>query len=99
MAGEPLRDVDESAPLRPDSPAAYSASGLHERGAAGRGEPHAPRLPHDERDTSLQLLLKQVMRDGRLRQVERARRLCDGSGIGDGDEASEGAERRHRRSL
>lgn len=26
MAGEPLRDVDESAPLRPDSPAAYSAS-------------------------------------------------------------------------
>jgi nucleoside-diphosphate-sugar epimerase len=26
MAGEPLRDVDESAPLRPDSPALYSAT-------------------------------------------------------------------------
>jgi nucleoside-diphosphate-sugar epimerase len=73
MAGEPLRDVDESAPLRPDSPALYSATkALAEQLvlAANRDGFETvvvrPRFVWGVGDTTLLPVLAEMVRSGRF---------------------------------
>jgi nucleoside-diphosphate-sugar epimerase len=82
MAGEPLIDVDEHAPLRPDSPALYpSSKAKAERlvtGANGGGLETVvvrPRFVWGRGDTSLLPRIIEMVRSGRFRWVGGGRQL------------------------
>jgi len=76
MAGRPLENVDESAPLRPDSPALYSSSKAKAeqlvRAANGDGLETIvvrPRFVWGRGDTTLLPALTEMVRSGRFRWV------------------------------
>jgi nucleoside-diphosphate-sugar epimerase len=73
LAGEPLVEVDESAPLRPDSPALYSATKARAEelvlGAAAEGFETVvirPRFVWGPRDTTLLPAIVDLVRSGRF---------------------------------
>lgn len=73
LAGEPLVDVDETAPLRPDSPALYSATKARAEQAvlAANGEGFAtvvvrPRFVWGPGDTTLLPVMVEMVRSGRF---------------------------------
>ena len=76
MAGRPLIDVDEDAPLRPDSPALYSSSKARaeQRVRAANGDDLEtvvirPRFVWGRGDTTLLPALSELVRSGRFRWV------------------------------
>src|SRR5919107_12221 len=82
MAGEPLVNVDETAPLRPDSPALYSSSKAkaerRAREANGDGLETVvirPRFVWGRGDTTLMPALVEMVRSGRFRWVGGGRHL------------------------
>ncbi|MGH2802750.1 MAG: NAD-dependent epimerase/dehydratase family protein [Thermoleophilaceae bacterium] len=82
MAGQPLVDVDEEAPLRPDSPALYSSSKAKAeqrvRAANGDGLETVvirPRFVWGQGDTTLLPALVEMVRSGRFRWVGGGRHL------------------------
>jgi nucleoside-diphosphate-sugar epimerase len=82
MAGQPLVKVDESAPLRPDSPVLYSSSKAKAeqivRAANGDGLETAvvrPRFVWGRGDTSLLPQIVELVRSGRFRWVGGGRHL------------------------
>ena len=82
MAGEPLVNVDEDAPLRPDSPALYSSSKAKAeqrvRAADGDGLETVvirPRFVWGRGDTTLLPALTELVRSGRFRWVGGGRHL------------------------
>ena len=81
MAGQPLVNVDESAPLRPDSPALYSSSKAKAeqlvRAASGDLETVVvrPRFVWGRGDTTLLPALIEMVRSGRFRWVGGGRQL------------------------
>jgi nucleoside-diphosphate-sugar epimerase len=82
MAGQPLVNVDESAPLRPDSPALYSSSKAKAerlvRAANGDGLETVvvrPRFVWGRGDTTLLPALIAMVRSGRFRWVGGGRQL------------------------
>ena len=82
MAGQPLVDVDESAPLRPDSPAPYSSSKAKAeqlvRAANGEGLETVvvrPRFVWGRGDTTLLPALIEMVRSGRFRWIGGGRQL------------------------
>jgi nucleoside-diphosphate-sugar epimerase len=82
MAGQPLLNVDESAPLRPDSPALYSSSKAKAeqlvRAANGDGLETVvvrPRFVWGRGDTTLLPALTEMVRSGRFRWVGGGRQL------------------------
>jgi nucleoside-diphosphate-sugar epimerase len=84
MAGDPLVDVDEDAPLRPDSPALYSASKAQAealvRAANGDGLETVvvrPRFVWGRGDTTLLPALVEMVRTGRFRWIGGGRHLTD----------------------
>jgi nucleoside-diphosphate-sugar epimerase len=84
MAGAPLVRVDESAPLRPDSPALYSSTKaraeLAVRAAAADGFGTVavrPRFIWGAGDTTLLPQLVQAVRDGRFAWIGSGRHLVD----------------------
>jgi nucleoside-diphosphate-sugar epimerase len=84
MAGEPLVNVDEDAPLRPDSPALYSSSKAKAeqrvRAANGDGLETVvirPRFVWGRGDTTLLPAMVALVRSGRFRWVGGGRHLTD----------------------
>jgi nucleoside-diphosphate-sugar epimerase len=84
MAGDPLVNVDEDSPLRPDSPALYSASKAKAearvRTANGNGLQTVvvrPRFVWGRGDTTLLPALVQMVRVGRFRWIGGGRHLTD----------------------
>jgi nucleoside-diphosphate-sugar epimerase len=79
MAGQPLVQVDESAPLRPDSPALYSSSKAKAeevvRGADLETVIVRPRFVWGRGDTTLLPALIDMVRSGRFRWVGDGRHL------------------------
>jgi nucleoside-diphosphate-sugar epimerase len=82
MAGQPLVNVDETAPLRPDSPALYSSSKAKAeqlvRAANGDGPETVvvrPRFVWGRGDTTLLPALIELVRSGRFRWVGGGRQL------------------------
>jgi nucleoside-diphosphate-sugar epimerase len=82
MAGQPLVNVDEGAPLRPDSPALYPSSKAKAeqvvRGANGDGIETVvirPRFVWGRGDTTLLPQLVEMVRSGRFRWVGGGRQL------------------------
>jgi len=82
MAGQPLVNVDESAPLRPDSPVPYSSSKAKAeqlvRAANGDGLETVvvrPRFVWGRGDTTLLPALIEMVRSGRFRWVGGGRQL------------------------
>jgi nucleoside-diphosphate-sugar epimerase len=82
MAGEPLVNVDEEAPLRPDSPALYSSSKAKAeqrvRAANGDGLETVvirPRFVWGRGDTTLLPALVELVRSGKFRWVGGGRHL------------------------
>jgi nucleoside-diphosphate-sugar epimerase len=82
MAGQPLVNVDETAPLRPDSPALYSSSKAKAeqlvRAANGDGLETVvvrPRFVWGRGDTTLLPALIELVRSGRFRWVGGGRQL------------------------
>ena len=82
MAGQPLVNVDEGAPLRPDSPALYPSSKAKAeqvvRGANGDGIETVvirPRFVWGRGDTTLLPQLVEMVRSGRFRWVGGGRHL------------------------
>ncbi len=82
MAGQPLVNVDETAPLRPDSPALYSSSKARaeERVRAANGDGLEtvvlrPRFVWGRGDTTLLPALTEMVRSGRFRWVGGGRQL------------------------
>ena len=82
MAGQPLVNVDESAPLRPDSPALYSSSKAKAeqlvRDANGNGLETVvvrPRFVWGRGDSSLLPQIIEMVRSGRFRWVGGGRHL------------------------
>jgi nucleoside-diphosphate-sugar epimerase len=82
MAGEPLVNVDETAPLRPDSPALYSSSKAKAeqrvRAANGDGLETVvvrPRFVWGRGDTTLLPAIMELVRSGRFRWVGGGRQL------------------------
>src|SRR5213593_692648 len=82
LAGEPLIDVDETAPLRPDSPALYSSTKARAeqavRDANGQGLETVvvrPRLVWGVGDTTILPALVEAARSGRLRWIAGGRHL------------------------
>jgi nucleoside-diphosphate-sugar epimerase len=82
MAGRPLVNVDEDAPLRPDSPALYSSSKARAeqlvRAANGEGLETVvvrPRFVWGKGDTTLLPALSDLVRSGRFRWVGGGRHL------------------------
>jgi nucleoside-diphosphate-sugar epimerase len=82
MAGQPLVNVDETAPLRPDSPALYSSSKARAeklvRRANGEGLETVvvrPRFVWGRGDTTLLPALTEMVRSGRFRWVGGGRQL------------------------
>jgi nucleoside-diphosphate-sugar epimerase len=79
MAGQPLVNVDESAPLRPDSPALYSSSKAKAeeivRGADLETVVVRPRFVWGRGDTTLLPALIEMVRSGRFRWVGGGRHL------------------------
>ena len=73
MAGQPLVNVDESAPLRPDSPVLYSSSKAKAeaivRGADLETVVVRPRFVWGRGDTTLLPALTELVRSGRFRWV------------------------------
>ena len=73
MAGQPLVRVDESAPLRPDSPALYSSSKAKAeevvRGAALQTVIIRPRFVWGKGDTTLLPTMVEMVKSGRFRWV------------------------------
>ena len=76
MAGEPLVNVDENAPLRPDSPALYSSTKAKAeqlvRAANGDGLETVvirPRFVWGRGDTTLLPALIELVRSGRFRWI------------------------------
>ncbi len=84
MAGDPLVNVDENAPLRPDSPALYSSSKAKAEAlvrAANDSELETvvvrPRFVWGKGDTTLLPALEEMVRAGRFRWVGGGRQLSD----------------------
>jgi nucleoside-diphosphate-sugar epimerase len=84
MAGQPLVQVDESAPLRPDSPALYSSSKAKAEQvvrAANGDELETvvvrPRFVWGKGDTTLLPALVEMVRSGRFRWVGDGRHLTE----------------------
>ena len=82
MAGQPLVNVDENAPLRPDSPALYSSTKAKAeqvvRAANGNGLETVvvrPRFVWGRGDTTLLPALVEMVRSGRFRWVGGGRQL------------------------
>jgi nucleoside-diphosphate-sugar epimerase len=82
LAGQPLIDVDETAPLRPDSPALYSSTKARAeqavRDANGRGLETVvvrPRLVWGAGDTTILPSLVEAAGSGRLRWIDGGRHL------------------------
>jgi nucleoside-diphosphate-sugar epimerase len=82
MAGQPLVNVDESAPLRPDSPALYPSSKAKAeqlvRDANGKGVETVvvrPRFVWGRGDSSLLPRITEMVRSGRFRWVGGGRQL------------------------
>ena len=79
MAGQPLVQVDESAPPRPDSPALYSSSKARAeeivRGADLETVIVRPRFVWGRGDTTLLPALVEMVRSGRFRWVGGGRHL------------------------
>jgi nucleoside-diphosphate-sugar epimerase len=82
MAGQPLVNVDEGAPLRPDSPALYSSSKARAeqlvRAANGEGLETVvvrPRFVWGRGDTTLLPALIEMVRSGRFRWIGGGRQL------------------------
>jgi nucleoside-diphosphate-sugar epimerase len=82
MAGEPLVNVDETAPLRPDSPALYSSSKAkaEQRVRAANGDALEtvvvrPRFVWGRGDTTLLPAITEMVRSGRFRWVGGGRQL------------------------
>ena len=79
MAGQPLVGVDESAPLRPDSPALYSSSKAKAeaivRGADLETAVVRPRFVWGRGDTTLLPQIVEMVRKGRFRWVGGGRHL------------------------
>jgi nucleoside-diphosphate-sugar epimerase len=79
MAGQPLVNVDESAPLRPDSPVLYSSSKAKAeeivRGADIETVIVRPRFVWGRGDTSLLPAILELVRSGRFRWVGGGRQL------------------------
>ena len=79
MAGQPLVNVDESAPLRPDSPALYSSSKAKAeeivRGADFETVVVRPRFVWGRGDTTLLPQMVEMVRAGRFRWVGGGRQL------------------------
>jgi nucleoside-diphosphate-sugar epimerase len=79
MAGQPLVNVDESAPLRPDSPALYSSSKAKAeeivRGADLETVVVRPRFVWGRGDTTLIPQIVEMVRSGRFRWVGGGRQL------------------------
>jgi nucleoside-diphosphate-sugar epimerase len=79
MAGQPLVNVDETAPLRPDSPALYSSSKAKAeeivRGADLETVVVRPRFVWGRGDTSLLPEIVEMVRSGRFRWVGGGRHL------------------------
>jgi nucleoside-diphosphate-sugar epimerase len=82
MAGQPLVNVDESAPLRPDSPALYPSSKAKAeqlvRDANGKGLETVvvrPRFVWGRGDSSLLPRITEMVRSGRFRWVGGGRQL------------------------
>src|SRR5215216_6993725 len=79
MAGQPLVNVDESAPLRPDSPALYSSSKAKAeeivRGADFETVVVRPRFVWGRGDTTLLPQIVEMVRSGRFRWVGGGRHL------------------------
>jgi nucleoside-diphosphate-sugar epimerase len=94
MAGQPLVNVDEGAPLRPDSPALYSSSKAKAeqlvRAADGDGVETVvvrPRFVWGRGDTTLLPALVEMVRSGRFRWVGGGRQLTETTHV---DNAVEG---------
>jgi nucleoside-diphosphate-sugar epimerase len=79
MAGQPLVNVDESAPLRPDSPVLYSSSKARAeeivRGADFETVVVRPRFVWGRGDTTLLPQMVEMVRTGRFRWVGGGRQL------------------------
>ena len=79
MAGQPLVQVDESAPLRPDSPALYSSSKAKAeevvRGADLETMIVRPRFVWGRGDTTLLPTIVEMVRSGRFRWIGGGRQL------------------------
>jgi nucleoside-diphosphate-sugar epimerase len=79
MAGQPLVNVDESAPLRPDSPVLYSSSKARAeeivRGADLETVVVRPRFVWGRGDTTLLPALVEMVRSGRFRWIGGGRQL------------------------
>jgi nucleoside-diphosphate-sugar epimerase len=82
MAGQPLANVDESAPLRPDSPALYSSSKAKAERLVGDANGNGietvvirPRFVWGRGDTSLLPQIIEMVRSGRFRWVGGGRQL------------------------
>jgi nucleoside-diphosphate-sugar epimerase len=82
MAGQPLMNVDETAPLRPDSPALYSSSKAKAeqlvRDADGSGIETVvvrPRFVWGRGDTTLLPAIVEMVRSGRFRWIGGGRQL------------------------
>jgi nucleoside-diphosphate-sugar epimerase len=79
MAGQPLVNVDESAPLRPDSPVLYSSSKAKAeeivRGADFETVVVRPRFVWGRGDTTLLPQMVEMVRSGRFRWVGGGRQL------------------------
>jgi len=82
MAGQPLVNVDEDAPLRPDSPALYSSSKARAeqlvRAANGDGLETVvvrPRFVWGRGDTTLLPAITEMVRSGRFRWIGGGRQL------------------------
>jgi nucleoside-diphosphate-sugar epimerase len=79
MAGQPLVNVDESAPLRPDSPVLYSSSKAKAeeivRGADFETVVVRPRFVWGRGDTTLLPQMVEMVRTGRFRWVGGGRQL------------------------
>jgi len=94
MAGEPLVNVSEDAPLRPDSPALYSSSKAKAealvRAANDSGLETVvvrPRFVWGRGDTTLLPALVEMVRKGRFRWIDGGRQLTDTTHI---DNTAEG---------
>jgi nucleoside-diphosphate-sugar epimerase len=84
MAGEPLVNVDEAAPLRPDSPVLYSASKAKAEALVRAANDSAletvvvrPRFVWGNGDTTLLPALVDMVEKGRFRWIDGGRQLTD----------------------
>ena len=79
MAGEPLVNVDENAPLRPDSPALYSSSKAKAEAIVRAADLDTvvvrPRFVWGRGDTTLLPRLVEMVRSGRFRWIGGGRQL------------------------